>query len=83
MIRKDLRWKDAAALDGRYKTPYNLSFAGPAWGIFDRIFANLAAKEGPPDRVMLDSTQANAHWSAANLRKWGIDLVASAARKVG
>jgi hypothetical protein len=25
-------------------------------GIFDRIFANLAAESGPPDRVMIDST---------------------------
>jgi hypothetical protein len=29
-------------------------------GIFDRIFANLAAESGPPDRVMIDSTHLKA-----------------------
>lgn len=39
------------------------------WGIFDRIFANLAAESGPPDRVMIDSTHLKAHWTAASLLK--------------
>jgi len=28
--------------------------AGCARGLFDRIFANLAAESGPPDRAMID-----------------------------
>ena len=42
------------------------SFAGP-----DRIFANLAAESGPPDRVMIDSTHLKAHGTAASLLKRG------------
>ena len=52
-------------------------------GIFDRIFANLAAESGPPDRVMIDSTHLKAHRTAASLLKRGIDPVSSAARKAG
>jgi len=42
------------------------SFAG-----FDRIFANLAAESGTPDRVMVDSTHLKAHRTAASLVKKG------------
>jgi hypothetical protein len=52
-------------------------------GIFDRIFANLAAESGPPDRVMIDSTHLKAHRTAASLHKRGIHHVSSAARKAG
>jgi transposase len=41
-------------------------------GIFDRIFANLAAESGPPDRVMIDSTHLKEHRRAASLLKRGI-----------
>ena len=41
-------------------------------GIFDQIFANLAAENGPPDRVMIDSTHLKAHRTAASLLKRGI-----------
>jgi hypothetical protein len=36
-------------------------------GIFDRIFANLAAESGPPDSVMIDSTHLKAHRTAADI----------------
>ena len=50
-------------------------------GIFDRIFANLAAEGGPPDGVMIDSTHIKAHRTAASLLK--IHPVSLAARKAG
>jgi putative transposase len=56
VIRNGLRWRDAPAVYGPYKTLYNRFFRWSRMGIFDRIFANLAAKSGPPDRVMIDST---------------------------
>jgi hypothetical protein len=52
-------------------------------GIFDRIFANLAAESGPFDRVMIDSTHLKPHWTAASLLKRGMQPVSSAARKAG
>jgi transposase len=41
-------------------------------GVFDRIFANLAAESGPPDRVMIDSTHLKAHRTATSLLNRGI-----------
>ncbi len=41
---------------GPHKTLYNRFVRWSRMGIFDRIFANLAAESGPPDRVMIDST---------------------------
>jgi hypothetical protein len=36
-----------------HKTLYNWFVRRSRMGIFDRIFANLAAESGPPDRVMI------------------------------
>ena len=52
VIRNDLRWRDAPAVYGPHKTLYNRFVRWSHMGIFDRIFANLAAESGPPDRVM-------------------------------
>ena len=41
---------------GPHKTLYNRFVRWSGMGIFDRIFANLVAESGPPDRVMIDST---------------------------
>jgi len=83
VIRNGLRWRDAPAVYGPTRRSTTGSFAGLAWGIFDRIFANLAAESGPPDRVMIDSTHLKAHRTAASLLKRGIHHVSSAARKAG
>jgi putative transposase len=56
VIRNGLRWRDAPAVYGPHKTLYNRFVRWSRMGIFDRIFANLAAESGPPDRVMIDST---------------------------
>jgi len=71
------------AVCGPHKTLYNRFVRWSRMGIFDRIFANLAAESGPPDRVMIDSTHLKAHRTAASLLKSGIHPVSSAARKAG
>lgn len=37
--------------------------------MFNRIFAELAAKGGKPDQLMLDATHLKAHRTAASLLK--------------
>jgi transposase len=71
VIRNGLRWRDAPAVYGPHKTLYNRFVRWSRMGIFDRIFANLAAKSGPPDRVMIDSTHLKAHRTATSLLKKG------------
>ncbi len=41
-------------------------------GVFNRIFADLAAKGGPPDQLMIDATHLKAHRTAASLLKKGL-----------
>jgi transposase len=71
VIRNGLRWRDASAVYGPHKTLYIRFVRWSRMGIFDRIFANLAAESGPPDRVMIDSTHLKAHRTAASLLKRG------------
>jgi putative transposase len=52
-------------------------------GVFDRIFAALAAEAGPPSRLMIDATHLKAHRTAASLLKKGLFPVASAAPRAG
>jgi putative transposase len=40
--------------------------------VFNRIFAELAAKGGKPDRLMIDATHLKAHRTAASLLKKGL-----------
>ena len=40
--------------------------------MFNRIFAELAAKGGKPDRLMIDATHLKAHRTAASLLKKGL-----------
>ena len=69
VIRNGLRWRDAPAVYGPHKTLYNRFVRWSRMGIFDRIFANLAAESGPPDRVMIDSTHLKSHRTSASLHK--------------
>ncbi len=71
VIQNGLRWRDAPAVYGPHKTLYNRFVRWSRMGIFDRIFANLAAESGPPDRMMIDSTHLKAHRTAASLFKTG------------
>lgn len=83
VIRNGLRWRDAPSDCGPHKTLYNRFVRWSRMGIFNCIFANLAAESAPPDRMMIDSTYLKAHRTAASLFKKGILPVASVARKAG
>ena len=71
VIRYGLRWRDTPAVYGPPKTLYNRFVRWSRMGIFDRIFANLAAESGPPDCIMIDSTHLKSHRTAASLLKKG------------
>ncbi|MDR6670130.1 transposase [Rhizobium sp. 1399] len=48
VIRNGLRWRDAPESYGPHKTLYNRFVRWSRMGVFDRVFANLAAESGPP-----------------------------------
>ena len=58
VIRNGLRWRDSPEVYGPHKTLYNRCVRWSRMGIFDRILANLAAAEEPPNRLMIDSRQS-------------------------
>ena len=57
---------------GPHKTIYNRFIRWSRLGVFNRIFAALAAKGGTPDRLMIDATHLKAHRTAASLLKKGM-----------
>jgi transposase len=59
------RWADAPAVYGPRKTLYNRWVRWAKAGVWRRAFEELAAAGGPPIEVMIDSTWAKAHRSAA------------------
>lgn len=69
VIRNGLRWRDAPAAYGPHKTIYNRFIRWSAMGVFNKIFAGLAAKAGKPDQLMIDATHLKAHRTAASLLK--------------
>ena len=77
VIQNGLRWRDAPTQYGPPKTIYNrpstsLRRAFVRWsrmGVFNKIFAGLAAKAGKPDQLMIDATHLKAHRTAASLSK--------------
>ena len=71
VIRNGLRWRDAPAEYGPPKTLYNRFVRWSRMGVFDRIFAGLAAQAGEPGEVMIDATHLKAHRTAASLLKGG------------
>ena len=72
VIRHGLQWRDAPAAYGPHKTLYNRFVRWSRMGVFNRIFAALAAEDGPPERIMIDSTHLKAHRTAASLSKGGL-----------
>jgi len=72
VIRHGLQWRDAPAAYGPHKTLYNRFVRWSRLGVFDRIFAALAAEGGPPERLMIDSTHLKARRTAASLLKKGL-----------
>ena len=79
VIRNGLRWRDAPAEYGPHKTIYNRFIRWSRMGVFNRIFAELAAKGGKPDTLMIDATHLKAHRTAASLLKKGLFPDASGA----
>ncbi|WP_156139728.1 IS5 family transposase [Sphingomonas sp. 35-24ZXX] len=72
VIRNGLRWRDAPVEYGPAKTIYNRFIRWSRMGVFNRIFAALAAKGGKPDQLMIDATHLKAHRTAASLLKKGL-----------
>ena len=68
---------------GFHTTLYNRFVRWSRMGVFNRIFASLAAEAGPPDRLMIDSTHLKAHRTAASLLKKGLFRDVSAAPEAG
>ena len=69
VIKKGLRWRDAPKEYGPHKTIYNRFIRWSRLGVFNKIFAALAAKGGKPRRIMIDATHLKAHRTAASLLK--------------
>jgi putative transposase len=77
VIRNGLRWRDAPKDYGPHKTIYNRFIRWSRMGVFDKIFAALAAKGGRPNQLMIDATHLKAHRTAASLLKKGLFPVVS------
>lgn len=72
VIRNGLRWRDAPSDYGPHKTLYNRFIRWSRLGVFNRIFADLAAQEGEDETLMIDATHLKAHRTAASLFKKGM-----------
>jgi transposase len=72
VIRGGLMWRDAPKGYGPHKTIYNRFIRWSRLGVFNRIFAELAARAGEPDTIMIDATHLKAHRTAASLLKGGL-----------
>ncbi|MGA9673545.1 MAG: IS5 family transposase [Terracidiphilus sp.] len=64
VIKSGGRWADAPREYGPKKTLYNRFVRWAERGIWKDIFAALAARDGVPDRLIIDSTIVKAHRSA-------------------
>ena len=69
VIQNGLRWRDAPTQYGPPKTIYYRFIRWSRMGVFNKIFAGLAAKAGKPDQLMIDATHLKAHRTAASLLK--------------
>ena len=83
VIRNGLRWRDVPAEYGPPKTIYNRFIRWSRLGVFNKIFAALAAKAGKPDQLMIDATHLKAHRTAASLLKKRLFPAVSGAPKTG
>jgi transposase len=81
VIKHGLQWKDAPTGYGPHKTLYNRFIRWSRMGVFDRIFASLAADGPKPERIMIDPTHLKAHRTAASLLQKGLFPAASGAPK--
>ena len=65
VLQSGCRWRDAPPGYGPYKTLYNRFVRWARKGVWDHVFAELAAAGGPPVALLLDSTPVKVHRSAA------------------
>ena len=72
VIKRGLQWRDAPSDYGPHKTLYNRFVRWSRMGVFDRIFTELAAREGVPEQLQIDATHLKAHRTAASLLKKGM-----------
>ena len=72
VLRNGLRWRDAPREYGPHKTIYNRFIRWSRLGVFNRILAELTAKRGNPEQLMIDATHLKAHRTAASLLKKGM-----------
>ena len=82
VLQSGCRWRDAPPVYGPPKTLYNRFVRWTRKGVWDRVFTELAAADGPPVVLMLDSTPVKAHRSAAG-GKGGRNSRRSAGRGAG
>lgn len=71
VLKNGLLWRDAPSVYGPHKTLYNRFIRWSKAGVFDRIFATLAALSEATGTVMIDATHLKAHRTAASLLKEG------------
>lgn len=81
VIKRGLQWRDAPSEYGPPKTLYNRFVRWSRMGVFDRIFAELAAGEGTPEQLQIDATHLKAHRTAASLLKKGMFPAVSGRQK--
>ena len=72
--RNGLRWRDAPAAFGPYKTLYNRWKRWSDKSIFAAMMVGLAAEHGEEKTVMIDATYLKAHRTASSLamKKGGV-----------
>lgn len=71
VLRNGLRWRDAPREYDPHKTIYNRSIRWSRLGVFSWILAELIAKRGRPEQLMIDAAHLKAHRTAASLLKKG------------
>jgi transposase len=69
VLRSGCRWSEAPDAYGPGKTLYNRFVRWSVRGIWEKIFATLAAMGGPPAEALLDSTHIKVHRSASGRKK--------------
>lgn len=72
VLRNGLRWRDVPRGYGPHKTIYNRFIRWSRLGVFNRILAELTARHGTPEQLMIDATHLKAHRTAASLLKRGM-----------
>jgi transposase len=81
VLKRGVQWRDAPKEYGPHKTLYNRFIRWSEKGIFNKIFARLAAEDGIPEQLQIDATHLKAHRTAASLLKKGLFPAVSDAQK--